>query len=91
MSDMPPEAIFALKHGSNTTDRITPDLLKAIMETLANHGVVYNGDVRYCIPLGVGVDTDPDGEWRLLFDIKGVDGFDHIEFKVTKTGWGKNV
>jgi len=28
---------------------------------------------------------------KILFDMRGVEGFDHIEFKITQTGWGRSV
>lgn len=78
MSDIPTDAMFALKNGQNTSDRLETDLIAAIVETLVTHGITFNGKKCEIKPFGT-----------LGFDIKGVDGFDHIEFKLVKTGWGR--
>ena len=79
---------FALKHGDNVTDRMAQYLLNAIIETLAKHGIEYHGH-KTIKQLGE-VDLGHDGEYRLLFDVKNPnDIFDHVEFKVVKTGWGR--
>ncbi len=28
---------------------------------------------------------------KILFDVFNIDGFDHVEFKITQTGWGKKI
>lgn len=80
---------FAIKHGINTTNRMVPDLLNAVKESLEKHGIEYNG---HKIIKQLGEVKERDGEWSLLFDVKNPDStFDHIEFKVTKTGWGRSL
>ena len=75
-----------MSHGENTSDRLVPELLKAIGKKLSE-GIVLNGQTFLVKPLCEP--TERDGQYNLLFDVKDIAGFDHIEFKITKTGWGK--
>lgn len=84
-NDMP-EISFVMKHGRNTSDRLVPELLKAIGEKLSE-GIILNGQLLKVEPLCEP--TERDGQYSLLFDVKEIAGFDHIEFKITKTGWGR--
>lgn len=81
------EQTFLLKHGDNTTQRIAPDILEALHEHLSK-GILYKGKIYQVKKLGE-IDLDSDGYCRLLFDIKDIEGFDHIEFSIRKTGWGR--
>ena len=84
------QADFAIKHGKNTTDRMTPDLLKAICDTLTVNGIVYNGEKRTVKQLGEMLEQE--GQHILLFDVLCPDDtFDHVEFKVVKSGWGRSL
>lgn len=77
-------AQFALAHGKRTTDRLVPELLETIV-TLLEGKSVGNGFIKR-----LGDVRERDGEWSVLFDVKNPDEtFDHIEFKITKTGWGR--
>jgi len=80
-----------IDHAKRTSDRISHEILLAISEFLRGKELPINGNAVTLKPLGetgVGVRND---ELSLLFDVLGVDGFDHIEFKVVKTGWGRNT
>lgn len=89
MGDMT-QADFAMKHGQNTTDRIAPDLLEKIAELLNGKTIEYNG--RTCLIKKVGGLYERDGEWRFMFDVKyPCDQYDHVEFTVTKTGFGGSL
>lgn len=81
-----PEIDFIIKHGNNTSNRLVPELLKAIGEKLSD-GITLHGQNLRVKPLCDPIERD--GQYILLFDVKEVAGFDHIEFKIMKTGWGK--
>lgn len=94
MDDKTPEnmdqALFALKHGKNVTDRMVPDLLTAIGNKLNGTSIKYNG--RICELKILGDVSERNGEVSLLFDVLKPDKtFDHVEFKITKTGWGRSL
>lgn len=81
---------FSLKHGKNVTDRMVPDLLQAISVVLNHNLLSYNG--KTCEMKQLGNIIERDGEWSLLFDVKNPDEiFDHVEFKIVKTGWGRSL
>jgi len=70
---------FALPKGNRETDRLEPELVKALVDCLEGQTFTYNGQLCTISRFGdKGV------------DVRGVDGFDHIEFCITKTGWGRN-
>lgn len=80
-----------VSHAQRTSDRVTNEILLAISECIRGKELHLNGQTLTLKPLGetgVGV---RNGELSLLFDVKHVEGFDHIEFKIVKTGWGKSV
>jgi len=89
---MEEKAAFIMRHGSNTTDRMVPDLMEAIISCLEINGIKIGDKSVRVKRLGAGVTASPDGETRLLFDVLDPDDtFDHIEFKITKTGWGRSA
>lgn len=84
------KAAFALKHGKNTSDRLVPDIMQGISDILDGNRVFFNG--RSCAIKKLGEVRQRDGEWRFSFDVLNPDEtFDHIEFTVTKTGWGRGI
>lgn len=83
------QAKFAIKHGDRTTDRMVEDLLEAIADLL-NASQITCGGKRLSLKTLGNVGKDSEGTTRLLFDVKNPDEtFDHIEFKIIKTGWGR--
>jgi hypothetical protein len=97
MSDnLPPENEFLVKHGRNTTDRMAAGLLEAIADMLPGF-LYYNGKKCRMKLLEVndnkGIGTDAEtGEFVLRFDIIDPDeNFDHVEFAIRKTGWGRTT
>jgi hypothetical protein len=78
MTKLPPETDFLVKHGINTSDRISKDLINVIQEILVSSSYEYKGKPLEFKAFG-----------NSGIDVKGVDGFDHIEFTITKTGWGR--
>ena len=81
---------FAMKQGESVTDRMVPDLLQAILDVLPNE-IEYNGKKCILKPLGKGV-VQSNGSWSILFDIKDPDDtYDHVEFCIEKTGWGRSI
>lgn len=84
-------ADFILKHGSRTTDRMVPDLLSAVRSKFDGAEINYNGKSCQIKCLGEPYQGG-DGEWKMLFDVKNPDEtFDHVEFLITKTGWGRSL
>jgi hypothetical protein len=85
------QAEFSVKHGRNTTDRMVPDLLQALADLINKSKIVYNGKECELKQLGDTVVSDA-GEDMLVFDVKNPDDtFDHVEFKVVKSGWGRKL
>lgn len=81
---------FLIKHGGNTTDRIVPDLLRSIANLINKSEIEYNG--RKCKLRQLGEPRSRDGGWRFTFDVLNPDDtFDHVEFTITKTGWGRMI
>jgi hypothetical protein len=87
------ELAFSLEHGKNTTNRMVESLLIAIAQVINTSHITYEGKSCRLKCLGAGVSkSDETGEWRLLFDVLDPnDMFDHVEFKITKTGWGRSM
>lgn len=86
----PEQVYFALKHARNTTYRMVPDLLETIVKTLHGQEIDYNG--KKCVLSRLGDVRERDGEYRVSFDVLNPDDtFDHIEFTITKTGWGRSL
>lgn len=85
---IPTQANFALKKGRNTSDRLVPDIMKALMEAINKTTIEYEG-TKQLKTLGTEIKQNDDGDWYLTFDvIEPGEGFDHIEFTIKKTGWG---
>ncbi len=78
----PTEAIFALKKGENESHR----LVEFCLQQIAQH-INASPNLK-----ALGDPYERDGEWHLTFDVKtpGM-GFDHIEFTIKQTGWGRGV
>lgn len=84
------QAMFAKKHGETTTNIMEPDLLAAIATLIDQKEVIYHG--KPCQVKVLTVSKNDVGKWRLLFDVKNPDDtFDHVEFNVVKTGWGRGL
>lgn len=89
--DFSGEAKFALKHGENSTDRMSADLLNGIKTSIKATGVPYDGRL-----LSVREVNQPKqdnmGNWYMTVDVLEPDGVhDHVEFTITKTGWGRAI
>lgn len=69
---------LAIQKGIRESDRIAQDLIAVIQDILVSSSYEYNGK-----PIEFKAFGDKG------IDIKGVDGFDHIEFTITKTGFGR--
>jgi len=79
---------FELESGKNQSDRMVYAVLGALAKHLDNH-IIVDGNM-YDIRV-LGAPTERNGEISLMFDVKDLPGFDHIEFTIKKTGWGRNV
>lgn len=83
MSELPPETRFLIKHGTNISDRVVNDLYNAIAEFLNGKEIPFIGQ---SIKLKVLGDVSRTDREYLIFDVRDIDGFDHIEFTIKKTG-----
>lgn len=88
-SELPPEikiqAEFAAKKGRNVSDRLVPELLKAIGKKLDGQTIELEGR---SVELRVLSDLDNLSKNRLIFDVKKpIKGFSHVEFTIEKSGW----
>lgn len=83
------QAMFALKHGHNQTDSMVYDLMVSLSGLINASEVDFRGKKCKLKLLGLSRHGD-DENFSLLFDVKNPDDtFDHVEFKITKTGWGR--
>lgn len=71
-------ASFHLPQGTRESDRLEADLVQLIAEKLNGKTIIYNG--KECTLKTFG---------KIGVDVKGIDGFDHIEITFKKTGWGR--
>jgi hypothetical protein len=74
---------FQMESGQRQSDRLVQDCLDGLTMLLHKQYVQVNGKGY---PVKV---VAADG--RIMFDIRGLPGFDHIEFIIEKTGWGRGV
>lgn len=74
---------FLTSSGERQSDRLVADCLVGLASFLHGHYVQVDGK-RYKMK----VLTHDE---KVMFDIEGLPGFDHIEFVITKTGWGRGV
>lgn len=74
---------FQMESGKRQSDRMVEDCFAGIALLLTGRHVQVDGKA-YPIKL---LKTDD----KLMFDIVGLPGFDHVEFCVEKTGWGREV
>lgn len=74
---------FQMESGKNQSDRMVQDCLDGLAAHLDSSYVTV-GD-------NIGVMKIVNKEGRIMLDIKGLPGFDHIEFTIEKTGWGRDV
>lgn len=72
---------FIKEHAQRTTERMSADLIKALVDKLDGETIFYNGHecrIRRFGDNGVDI-INPDAT------------FDHVEIVFTQTGWGRNV
>lgn len=83
---------FALRKGRNVSNRLVEEILLAVSEQLIHGRTIRLGDRNVIVTVVAGTGVGKRGEDEtasLLFDVRiPGHGFDHIEFKVSKTGWG---
>lgn len=96
MDDLTPqqnlEIRMAENHGRNTTNRTAEELLTVIGEMINKQTVEYNGKLVKLKTLTEKPSVGKNGEVALMFDALNPDNtFDHIEFTITKTGWGRSM
>lgn len=83
MDDTEATLHFQADSGERQSDRLVADCLVGISGLLHGHYVQVDGK-QYKIKVLTH-------EEKVMFDIQGLPGFDHIEFVVEKTGWGRGV
>lgn len=72
--------VFHLPKGTRDSDRVADKIIKELVDKLDGKAFTHNGTVCSIRRFGdKGV------------DVVGVEDFDHIEFTITKTGWGRVV
>lgn len=88
---IPPETHFQIESGNNISDRIAPILLRNMFFIMKDMKVPFQGKMCTLKLVGEPYKNETSGEWELMFDVMGVEGFDHIEFILTQTGWGREI
>lgn len=71
------EIEFHMRHGKNTSDRIEKDLIDIIQTILVSSECTWKGQKLTFKRFG-----------KSGIDVSGIEGFDHIEITMKKTGWG---
>lgn len=83
--DLEIQANFAIEKGKRETDRLISDCLKEIRCALEGKEISLRG--RLCKLKALSKD---DNFEKLVFDVLNPsDTYDHIEFTIKKTGWGR--
>lgn len=77
-------AHFEMSSGQRQSDLLVQDCLDGLTALLHGQYLQVQGKL-YRVKI---LSTQ---ENKILFDIKDLPGFDHIEFCITKTGWGRGV
>lgn len=81
-SDFDTEVHFTLEKGKRDSDRMVQDCLDGLTLLLHDQYVQVQGK-------GYRVAIVASKNGRIMFDIRDLPGFDHIEFCIEKTGWGR--
>jgi hypothetical protein len=74
---------FAMQKGKRDSDRLVEECYIGLAGLLHGTYVQIDGN-GYLIKVLAH-------EGKVMFDIKNLPGFDHVEFVITKTGWGKQL
>ncbi len=83
MNENDAQTHFQMESGKRHSDRMVEDCFVGIALLLTGRHVQVDGKA-YPIKL-------LKAEGKLMFDIMGLPGFDHVEFCIEKTGWGREV
>lgn len=83
ISDFDTQAHFAMEKGKRDSDRIVEDCFAGLISLLHDQWVQVDGKLYQ-----IKVVSKPNSE-KIMFDIRNLPGFDHIEFVTKKTGWGR--
>jgi hypothetical protein len=83
MDDLETQAMFGIRKGQRESDRLVQDCLDGLTLLLHDKYVQINGK-GYPVKVIAG-------EGRIMFDIRNLPSFDHVEFTLEKTGWGRGV
>jgi hypothetical protein len=84
MNDFETQAHFAMEKGKRDSDRLVQDCLDGLARLL-HEQLVGVDDKLYRMKV-IGKNGG-----KIMLDINGLPGFDHIEFTVEKTGWGRDL
>lgn len=77
------QAHFLIESGNRKSERLVEDCFTGLCRLLHKQWVQVDGKMHQIKVIGSGT--------RITFDIMDLPGFDHVEFTVTKTGWGHAV
>lgn len=87
MKDFEIQTNFAFEKGKRDTDRLVSKILLAFLRKLEGQHIEVNG--KQCTIRRVGRGDIND---KLMVDILNpTDEYDHIEFTIEKTGWGRSL
>lgn len=79
------EIHFQTESGRRQSDRLVEDCFVGLISLLHDQFVQIDGK-QYQMK----VISKPDDD-KIMFDIRDLPGFDHIEFVIKKTGWGRGI
>lgn len=83
MDDFETQAHFAMQKFRRDSDRMVEDCFVGLIALLHKAWVQIDGKQYQ-----VEVISKPDSQ-KIMFDVRDLPGFDHIEFCIEKTGWGR--
>lgn len=85
MDDFETQAHFGMEKGRRDSDRLMEDCFVGLISLLHDQFVQVDGK-QYQMK----VISKPDSD-KIMFDIRDLPGFDHVEFVIKKTGWGRGI
>lgn len=74
---------FTVEKGRRDSDRIVQDCLDGLVPLLHHKFVQVDGKLYQMVVVAQ--------EGKIMFDIRDLPGFDHVEFVIKKTGWGLKI
>lgn len=82
---------FMIPSSQRNVERTVPDLLDAIATALTETVIQYEGK-EFKLHVLTPSFLEDKQQWNLMFDVRDPNEcFDHIEFSIRQTGWGRVV